>query len=770
MFKTLGGFVTRFPWVVLGFWVIFAAVAAPGAALVGERLSAESEVPAGSESGAVSRVISEEFSGADPEQLVLAIRSGGPRVGEPGFEGAVNRAVDAVRGVPGVGEVTTYREEGARELAKPGGREAAVLVGLESASYSRGQAIVGEIRDALDAVERPRGMEFYVTGNAAVYLDMTEISDRDVVRAESTALPLTLVMLVVAFGALVAALLPVIVGVVSIVVALGALFLVTQAFTVSIFAQSVVTILGLAVGIDYALLMVNRFREELAAGLGPREAAAATAVTAGRTVAFSGGTVALSLAALLAPPVEIVRSIGVSGLFVVLVAVAVAVTAVPAMLALVGERVNSPRFLHRITAWTRGEGFWRRLARTVMRRPALYALVVTALLVALALPVFRAAVYNPGEKGLGKEVESRRGVDVLRDLGLGGSLDTLDVVVDLGESESFYGSPAVGNVDRLARKLEELPGVKAVSGPTSTGEREVPLRLLEGAYATKRVAENGPLKDLAKTTLGGDGRYVLLRVVPEGGLEREEARPLVRRIESAAGAGLPGAASVRVGGSPVETLDYVGAIYDGFPLAVAAVFTATFALLLLAFRSLVVPLLSILMNTLSVGAALGLLVLVFQEGYGGGLLGLPARGLGSVEDLVPVTVFAITFGLSMDYQVFLLSRVQEHRLAGQDVARSVAGALESTGRVISYAALIMLVVFSAFMISDLAAVQSLGFGLAAAVLLDATLVRLVLVPALLYLAGDRGWWLPKWLDRLLPELGLEGEPTRAGKEERIRVR
>lgn len=763
MFGFLGMLAARRPLFVLAFWIVVVAAAAPFAERVGERLSAESEVPAGTESGRVSDLVAKEFPGRDPEQLVLAVQAspGGPRVGDESFEDSVNRAVRAIEGVEKVGEVTTYRDAGAERLAKEGGREAAVLIGLDTKSSAEAQSLAGEVRKKLAGVEKPSDLEFYLTGNPAIYLDTTELADRDVVRAESTALPVTLGLLVVAFGALVAAFLPVVVGVSAITVALGALFLVTEVMTVSVFAQSVVTLLGLAVGIDYSLLMVNRFREELARGLSPREAAVATSTTAGRTVVFSGGTVAVSLGALLIPPVDIIRSMGIAGLFVVLIAVAVATTAVPAMLALLGERVNAPRLLFRLTGWTRGEGPWRGLAAAVLRRPALYAIGVVALLLALALPLKDAIVYTSNELGLSKEAESRRGVEVLKDLGLGGTLDTVDVVVDLGEGESFYGSSAaIRGVERVTEELEGLPNVESVVSPTATGDREVPTRLLERLYASKASVRGGPVEDLAGTTLGGGGRYVLIQAVPDDRLAYEEVGPFVRRVENVTRSGMPEDARVLVGGSPVETVDAVSSVYDSFPLAVAAVFAATFVLLLLAFRSVLVPLLSVLTNALSVSAAMGLLVLVFQEGYGAELLGLPAGGLGTLEDIVPITVFALTFGLSMDYQVFLLSRVAEHRLEGRSVAESVTGALASTGRVISFAALIMLVVFAAFLLSGLGSIQSLGFGLAAVVLLDATLVRLVLVPAVLYLAGEKGWWLPKWLDRALPKVRFEGQSAR----------
>lgn len=752
MFDVLGRLISRFPWLVLAFWLAVIVLTVPVAARVGERLSAESEVPASSESGKVASLIEEEFPGRDSEQLILAIRSKGPHVGDTDFEEAVEEALDAADSVPQVVNITSYRDEGLEEvLSSTGGEEAAILIGIKADGSAEAQRAADEIRTALAGVEKPESMEFLLTGNPAVELDTLELSDQDVVRAETTVLPLTLLMLVVAFGALVAAVLPIAVAVTTIVISSGALFLVTEVSTVSVFAQSVVTLLALALGIDYALLMVNRFREELALGKEKREAAAVTVATAGRTVMFSGGTVAISLAALLILPVNLIRSIGIAGLIVVLVAVAVAVTAMPAMLALLGERANAPRFLHRFTGWTRSEEVWGMLARFVTRRPVLCALGSTLPLLALALPLSNVVVYNPGEKGLGTEAESRRGVEVLNDLGLGGTLDTLNVLVDLGPDEKLYDSTVIEAVHRLTEGLEGLGGVKAVSSPTSPGSREIPLSLLEQYYASQETVQKSPLQTQAESTVGGDGRYVLLQVIPETRLSYDEVKPFVEKVESEARTSMPEDSEVLIGGSPVENLDYAHSIYSSLPLVVTAVFCATFVLLLIAFRSLFVPLLSLVTNTLTVGAALGLLVLVFQGGYGSSLLGLSRGGLGTLEEIVPITVFAITFGLSMDYQVFLLSRVREGYVMGRGIEGSISRGLVSTGRVISFAALIMLVVFGAFLLSELVAVSSLGFGLATAVFLDVTLVRLLLVPALLQLFGKGSWWLPSWLGSVLAD-------------------
>lgn len=750
MFKLLGRVVTRFPWVTLALWLIAVVVAVPGAQQVSERLTAENTAPPNSEAAAVTDLVAENFPGNDSQQLILAIDSSGPRVGDPDFEDTVDEALAKIRDVPSVGEITSYRQQGTINLGEAGGRRAAVLIGLNSTELSEAETAADRVRDALSRVEPVEGINFYVTGTGAVARDLTELSDQDVVRAETTALPVTVVVLVLAFGALVAALLPAAVGVVSIAITLGVIFVVADTFTISIFAQSIVTMLGLAASIDYALLMVNRFREELEKGAEPREAAAITTATAGRAVAFSGATVALSMAALLVPPLDIMRSIGIAGILVILVSVAVAVTATPAMLALLGERVNSPRVLRRLVGWTRGEGLWRRLALAVMTRPARYAVAVVALLLALALPALWLVPYDLGVRQIGEEAESRQGVEVLEELGLGGALDSLDVLIDLGEGERFYGSPAVEDVYRLTREIESWRETETALGPTPT---DAPLSLIEGLYASEDTARNGPLKDAAELGLSDDGRFVLIRVVPQRAFDPGELDGFVSRIEEAGRDFLPGT-TVRVGGDAVQWLEFNRALYGAFPIAVAGVFIATFVLLMLAFRSVLIPLLSIAMNILTVGAAYGLVVLVFQWGFGSELIGIP-EGLGAIDPMVPVLIFAVTFGLSMDYQVFLLSRIQENHLGGQGVAQSIAGAIETTGRVITFAALVMLIVFAAFLLGSVTTIQALGFGLGVAVLLDATLVRMVLVPALLRLTGAVNWWLPRWLDRMLPEVRVD---------------
>lgn len=722
---------------------------------MGDRLSAESEVPASSESGKVSSLIGKKLPNHEPERLIVAVRSDGPRTGSPAFERTMDKVLEALRNIPQTEDIVTYRDIGFEtQLSSPEGREAAVLVGIDAEGSADAQRAAKKTRTALAKVEKPKSIDLLLTGGAAVELDTLEISDRDVARAEATVLPLTLLMLVLAFGALVAAVLPLIVAIATISISLGVLFLVTQISTVSVFAQSVITLLALALGIDYALLMVNRFREEMDLGKDKSEAAATTVITAGRTVLFSGGTVAISLAALLIPPVNLVRSIGIAGLLVVLIAVTVAVTVVPAMLALLGEYANAPRFLHRFTRWTRGERAWRVLAVLVIRRPVFCVLVAALPLLVMTLPLLNVVIYNPGEKGLGAEAESRQGVEVIQDIGLSGTLDMLNVLVDLGPGKNIYDPDTIKAVHRQTEGLEEVGEVQTVLGPASAGSGTVPLPLLKRYYISQDSLQKSPLQKQAESTVGNDGRYVLLQVIPESRLAHGEVQPFIREIENEARRAAPEGSTVLVGGSPVENLDYAHSIYSSLPLALATVFCATFVLLLLAFRSLFVPLLSLATNTLTVAAALGLLTLVFQGGYGSSLIGISQGGLGTLEEIVPITVFAVTFGLSMDYQVFLISRIREEYGTGGSTEDAISRGLVSTGRVISFAALIMFVVFGAFLMSELIAVSSLGFGLAAAVLLDVTLVRLLLVPALLRLFGSRSWWLPAWLDNALRSFRL----------------
>ncbi len=739
--QVLASFVTRRPWLVLALWLLLVLACLPFAARAPSRLSADPGGLDNAESSKVTALLRDRFGERDPN-TVLLLTSSAASEQDPAFQAAYSRFVAGLSRVPGVAAVTRYDAVRSARAVSDDGHQTLTLAQIplrEGAS-----ATLRSVR-AYVAREHPSGFTVQVTGGQAIADDFTRLAESDSKRSEFAALPLTAIVLLLVFGALVATGLPLAMSVLSITVAMAGLYGLTTFITVSTFAQSIITLLGLGAGIDYALLMVNRFREELNRdGSGPntsRDAARRTVLTAGRSVAFSGLTVAIAMAALLIPPLSFVRSMGIGGVLVVLLTVLSSLTALPACFALLGERVNSPRVLKLV--WSQNPGAseaWTAFARRVTARPWFAVLACTALLLALASPALNLKTGYAGAYGLTPGVESRDALQGVQALGAGGLLSSFEVVLDLGQER--YGPQTRVPFRKAVEGLRALPGVRAVVSPfVQTSD-------LQG---TSNGDSAGQLATLIRRSVSADRQFLRLTVIPERYLRADQIDPFERQLRASLNtSGL----SYLLGGAPIGEREFSRALTDATPLAIGVVFAATFLLLMLAFRSVVIPIKSILMNSLTVGAAYGVVVLVVQNGVLAGPLGIP-QGVGVLDSSLPLLLFAVLFGLSMDYEIFLLSRVQEEHLKGASNDEAVVLAVGRTARIITSAALIMFIVFCAFIVGRVVANKSIGLGLAVAVLLDATLVRLVLVPGFLKLAGDWNWWLPKWLDRLLPRVHVE---------------
>jgi putative drug exporter of the RND superfamily len=743
MLRAIGHLCTRYPRRVLAFWGLLGLLALPLTGRVGEVLTTDSGVAPGSEAQLVRRALVREFSGNNNYQLVLLARSDEREIG---VSDRFSTLLGEIEALPEVESVVGSDAQTTLPLPElNSASQGAALITLGGRNKAEAERITHNVQE-LVASAQGAGLELLLTGSIPVEQEINAISGQDSLRAELFGLPLSLLVLSVAFGALVAASLPLLVAVLSVTLSLAALFLLGQFFTFATFAQIVITMLGLATGIDYALLMVNRFREELAQGQTPAAAAQRTTETAGKAVAFSGLTVLVALAALLVPPLAFVQSIGVASLIVMFFSVVVSLSALPAAMTLLGRRVNRLR-LTRLVPGNRSRAFWQARAHAVTRRPLLWTLIGVGGLVLLSLPLLRMEVAFSGVRGLTQETETRRAQAILEDLGLDSLLSSYDVLVDFGE-RGFYHPSSVRAVADFSRAAGDLGGVAQTLTPTTTGS--LPALFVAGYYADQETAEASPLAELVRATVSKNGRYALLRVFPEGQLTPSSAAQLERTLrETAQSAGL----SALVGGNLVIEREWASVLYRSFPLAVALVYVTTFVLLGLAFRSVLIPLKSILLNTLTVGAAFGVITAVFQFGWGASLFGLPG-GLGFVETSVPIFIFAIVFGLSMDYEVFLVARIVEHHEQGLADRDAVVRAVGATGGVISSAALIMSVVFFVFLFSHVVLIKTLALGLTVAVLLDATLVRLVLVPSVMMLAGRWNWWLPRPVARLAKHVDL----------------
>jgi RND superfamily putative drug exporter len=556
----------------------------------------------------------------------------------------------------------------------------------------------------------------------------------DTGEAEGRVVPLTLLVLVVAFGALVAAGLPLVMGVLATVVSMGVIYWMTMAMELSNLAQNTIAMIGLAAGIDYSLFVVNRFREARRQAADVGAAIVETMATAGQATAYSGLTVVIGMLGLLITPLLETRSVGIAGMLVVIVSVLLAVTFLPALLVVLNRLLDSPVWLSRLLARERRSEGWLRLANGVMRRPIPVALISVAILAALSWPGLKTHFGFPVGRWLPESMECVRGLDMLTAMDQGGIILPVNVVVRSKDGSPLLGPTTVEPLYLFSQRIRQDKRVVDILGPVDLGGNLQAMDYLMLYQQPEQAFVRFPA--IKQFMVSNDRSAIVMQVIMPPNFELDDAKALAQDIPT--WLDFP-QAEVLVGGQAAYYVDFDGALIKALPRAVAIVLIATFVVLAFAYRSLLIPLKAVAMNTLSVTAGYGAMVLVFQEGYGAKLLGLNAATQ-AVPTITPVLLFCIVFGLSMDYEVFLLSRIKEVYDETGDNTQATAEGVAATAGIITSAALIMVAVFGGFALARVAVVKMLGFGLAVSVLVDATIIRVLLVPALMRLAGDRNWW------------------------------
>jgi len=669
----------------------------------------------------------------------LIFRSESMRAGDPAFKEALLAAVAPLRADPRVTGVTTpYDQPAASQAAyvSRDGHTALVSVSVRDA-FGPARKYYGELR----AQVRSDHLQVLATGGIALGSDFDRYLQADLRRAEFVSLPLALVLLLLVFATVVAALLPLGVGGLAVVGGLAGAGLLARFTDVSTYATNIVTLVGLGVAIDYSLFIVNRFREELGRGRDVEESLSVAMATSGRAVTFSGLTVAIGLSGMLFFQGSFLASMGLAGAIVVAIAVLYALTFLASLLAILGRRVNWGRVpLPR----PRGErGVWHQLASRVMRRPLLVLIPVLAILAALASPFLQLRLANGDVNLLPPSAESHQGADLLNRDFPGQNLTYVSVVVQYAGG-SPLSSGRVGDLYDYAARLSRIAGVTRVESVISSSglDRSSTQALLSGAPARQPA----PVRDLIRQTVGP--HIVVLAAVTADAPESDGARAIVRTIRQLAP---PSGGQVLVTGQTAYDVDLIAFILQRVPGAIAWVVLMTYLVLFLLVGSVVLPLKAVLMNVVSISASFGALVWIFQQGHLSRLLNFAPS---SIDPSVPVLLFCIIFGLSMDYEVLLLSRIQEEYRRTGSTTEAVAEGLERSGRLITGAAAIMVAVFAAFGLADVVLIKSIGLGLAIAVTLDATLVRALIVPAVMRLLGAANWWSPRPLARLHRRLGL----------------
>lgn len=731
--RRLAIFVVRRRW-----WVIIAAaILMPLAAVVAKdtshRLSPTGYQDPGAESSRAARSIAAEFPDAAQSDFVIVVTARGDRtVDSPAVAAAANRLASRLTATPGVASVNSYWSlANAPPLRSRSGTQALIvsaLDGSEREKTERARELISEF-----TVERGR-ITTAVSGVAAVTGQIAKQAEKDLQRADLFTAPITFIALVLVFGSIVAALLPLGVGGIAVLLTMVFLSVLSTRTTVSVFALNLTTALGLGLAIDYSLFVVSRYREEIGHGISPAIAVGRTMQTAGRTVAFSAGTVAISLASLAIFPVPYLRSFAYAGVAVVLLAAGAAIIVLPAVLAALGRRVDAGRIIH--TAPSTDSGFWRDQALRVMRHPARYAIGVSTLLIVLAIPFFHLSPGQADDRIVPASVSSRAATDQIRDHFASREADALTVYVP-----GYPDRPGRTAVDAFAKRLVVIPGVARVDAATGFY-----LPVDGKAIVAPRNAISARFDPPGRAT----GTWV--SVVPTVEPYSEAGARLVRAIRAT-----PAPFAFEVAGPSAQFVDTRAAVISRLPWAIGAIAICTFILLFLMTGSLLVPLKALLLNMLSLTATFGAMVWIFQDGHFARILGFTPTG--SLDIFTPILMFCIAFGLSMDYEVFLISRIKEEYDLERDNEHAVAVGIQKTGRIVTAAALLLTIVFVGIATSQVSIVKTVGVGLTLAVLVDAFLIRATLVPAFMKMAGRLNWWSPKPLRRWHLRYGIwENEP------------
>jgi RND superfamily putative drug exporter len=721
------------PWRVVGLWFLILVVSF---GLIGNLMknatTTEAKITNQADSVRGRQLLEDRLHGPFKANEAIIIESKTLTVDDAAFRSQVQGIHSQIKalGSEVIESSTSFYESNDTNLVSASRRATIIPITMAGGIDDADKNIKGVIKIVEDANNKD-GYVVHVAGFASVGHDFNTQSEKDLQRTEFGPLPVALLILVLVFGAVVAAFLPVVIAFLAIFVAIALVAVVGQQFQFSFFVTNMIAMMGLAVGIDYCLIIVSRYREERARGLNAVDALSVTGNTAGKTVLFSGMTVVFALAGLLIVPQTIFRSLSAGAIFVVLAAIAASLTLLPAILALMGNKVNAltiPFIQHTYAAHDEQApgGFWDRVARTVMGHAGLSVIIASGLLIAASIPYFGIKIGFSGVSTLPESFQSRQGFNALEREFAGGQVYPAEVVIN-GDAKSPQVAAAI---ERLKTNVSK----DSVFGPAR--------------YETNSAGDLGLLS---------------IQMVTDPGT-RQATKAIERLREDYIPQAFNGVNSeVLVTGLAAGNADFFDLTGQYTPIVFAFVLGLSFLLLMLVFRSIVVPAKAIVMNLLSVGAAYGLLVLVFQRGIGNEIFGF--QKVAAIEAWLPLFLFSILFGLSMDYHVFLLSRIKErYDLTGDNTA-AVAAGLRSTGRLITGAALIMVAVFAGFALGDLVMFQQMGFGLGIAVLIDATVIRSVLVPASMKLLGDWNWYLPPVLN-WLPRLGLEApaEPAYAASE------
>lgn len=734
-------------WWFVGAWLVVLVVSAFGASRAEHAMTVGGFSLPGTEFNEASAVLSRDLDISSDKAALLVFHSDTMLVTDKAFHDEVEGALSRVSTNEHVTKVESFYSTGIPDMVSPDNHTTYSWVTLEGQ-----EDVLEEETVPLRDLAHSDVITVYLIGQAAVNYDVEKASAEDLVRVERFTLPIVFVLLVLVFGSLVAAGVPLILGAFAVLTSLALLGVIAEMTDVSIFALNTASMIGLGLAIDFSLIVVSRFREELKHNELPI-ALDRTLQSAGRSILFSGITLMLTMSVLTLFPIMVIRSVAMAIAMVAVVAVLTGLFLLPAVLAILGHRVNSLNLRKYIPGLKgTGEGRWQHWALRVMRRPWLALGAGLLILGLMALPALWLERSGVTVEVLPESAESRQAFELMqRQFGVG-EPTPLFVVIEAGQDGGIWRPEIMESVLTLHDRLEADPRVSHVQSLASLIPNPSPEWMRSLSPST--INSNQDRKRIAERLVNIDDRNTTTAIIvyPSNDDTSDETIALMRELRANVDTWAPGLAGTRVliGGSAAQHYDFDRVVYDQLPLALLFSLIVTFVILMLFFHSLVLPVKAILLNLVSIVASYGILVLVFQFGVGDNLLG--HESIGGLLSYTPILLFFIVFGLSTDYEVFLLTRVREYYHRGESNEQSVALGLERTAGIITAAGLIMIVVFGSFALTNVLVIKEIGFGLAVAVLIDTTLVRLVLVPATMRLMGDRNWWMPDWLGRWVPEI------------------
>ncbi|HVC38547.1 MAG TPA: MMPL family transporter [Candidatus Dormibacteraeota bacterium] len=745
MFWRLGGFSYRFrKFILIGAFALTALLVGLSGPFGGQFTSGGFAVP-GSQSQDASQLLSRYF-GNSQTQLLLVFHSPRANAASPALQAKVDASFRRLARQPVTSSVLDYTNTGESIFIGDHGHDTFAVVNLRLSEV----AATSRLSHLTHYVDRPAGLQTYISGSAPIDALYNTALEKQLQHAELIALPISLILLFLVFGSVLAALLPLVIAGLAVPTSLAVIRILAAHFGMSIFVTNVATIIGLGLAIDYSLFFVKRFREEIP-GHSSEEAVRIATASAGKAVTVSGTAVAIGLLSLILFPASALGSMGVGGVLVVAFTLLFALTALPALLGLLGSKVNwvtLRRSLRRGAVRSARPSFWGWVARAVMRRPVAIALPTIALLLLMGTPFLHLRLSTGSDVANIPPGEARTGFALLNsDFPQAGGVDDLNLVLRYdGALGQRLSATAQRQLGKYLARVRAIPGVQGVTGALTP-----PPGVSQPTYLHQLALSRSQRSSSLNAYIGGNlaGPIAQFEVANDFSPDSNAAATLVRRLRAVAGP--PGSQALVTGGAALS-VDFLQAFGATIPWAVLLVVAVTMVVLFLTFGSVLLPIKAVLMSLISISAAFGAMVWIFQEGHLSNVLKFTPAG--NITATTPVLMFAILFGLSMDYEVFLLSRIRERYCEVGDNRDAVAYGLTVTGGVITSAALIMITVFSSFAAGDVLEIQTLGVGMAVAVAVDATLVRGVLVPALMRLLGSANWWAPPRLQGWVAKLGL----------------